>query len=112
MAKQLTYTYEDKEYILEFNRETVCEVANRGVTDAMITMENSVYDAMAAVPIIWECAFLMHHPSTSKELIQKMYEKMDKGEQGELMEALVELYYEPLNDTLNKKGNVKWSKSW
>lgn len=116
MAKQITFSYKDKDYILEFNRDTVKKSQDMGLSiEKLEECDKNPFLALEVVPLLWRCAFLMHHPSVDKNLVEEMYKELankegDKDEDG-LIFSLMELYSEPLN-TLLEQGNVKWSKSW
>ena len=53
MAKQLTFTFEDKEYTLEFTRKTVTEMEKRGFVAAEVE-----HKPMSTLPALFEGAFL------------------------------------------------------
>ena len=109
MAKQITFTYKDKEYILEYNRETV-QAAGVPVSE-INALEAEPLKALDIVPAIWEHAFDMHHPSCPKETRQEIYEAI-KGKDADLQEALFTIYLNPLETLFDKSGNVTWKKNW
>ena len=64
MAKQLKFTFKDKEYVLEFTRRTVTEMEKKGFVAAEV--ENK---PMSTLPALFEGAFLAHHGFEKKEVI-------------------------------------------
>lgn len=107
--KQITFTYEDKEYILEFNRDTAKEA---GVpTKELQDLENEPMKALDLIPQIWCAAFEMHNPSCPQETRMAIYEAME-GKDEELVTALIGIYMHPLETLFAKEGNVKWKKNW
>lgn len=56
MSKQLTFTFEDKEYTLEYTRRTVAEMEKKGFIASEITEK-----PMSTLPALFAGAFLAHH---------------------------------------------------
>lgn len=118
MAKQITFKVDDKEYILEFNRKTVKSASEKGLTiERLEKIDDNKADAVELVPLLWCCAFDMHHPSVSEnkrlELFEKMSNKKGKDENDlGLLGALFELFAEPITTLLEDEGNVEWTPSW
>ena len=118
MAKQITFKYKDKDYILEFNRATYKEAEISGITQTRVeNLENNPSDAIELIPELWFRAFKMHHPSVTRAEADEMYHSMEnKGGDEEtdfgLLGALVEIFTEPIAILFQEQGNTKWSKSW
>ena len=68
MAKQLVFTYKDKEYTLEFTRRTVTEMEKKGFVAAEVEAK-----PMSTLPALFEGAFLAHHRFEKKEVIDDIY---------------------------------------
>ena len=120
MAKQITFVVDDKEYILEFNRKTLKEAGEKGVTiDRLMAIETNPIDAVEIIPLLWSSAFDMHHPSVKEEKRQELFKLLnnkrgseeDENDSG-LFGALAELFAEPLNTLFEDEGNVEWKASW
>lgn len=117
MAKQITFKVDKKEYILEFNRKTVKLASEKGLTaERLENIDNNKLDAVEVIPLLWSCAFDMHHPSVSEEERQELYDMMS-NKQGKdddlgLLGALSELFLEPITTLLEIEGNVEWTTSW
>ncbi|SCJ99895.1 Uncharacterised protein [uncultured Eubacterium sp.] len=109
MAKQLKFTYEGKEYTLEFTRRTVTEMEKKGFIAAEV--ENK---PMTTLPALFEGAFLAHHRFEKKETINAIYNRLTNKE--ELIGKLAEMYNEPIlalvEEPEDAEGNVSWTASW
>ena len=109
MAKQLKFTYNDKEYTLEFTRRTVSEMEKKGFIAAEV--ENK---PMTTLPALFEGAFLAHHRFEKKEVIDGIFAKMTNKK--ELIGKLAEMYNEPImalvEEPEESEGNLNWTTSW
>lgn len=109
MAKQLKFTFEDKEYTLEFTRRTVTDMEKKGFVAAEV--ENK---PMSTLPALFEGAFLAHHKFEKKETIDKIFAKMTN--KGELIGKMAEMYNEPImalvEEPEESEGNVDWTASF
>lgn len=109
MGKQLTFTYGETEYTLEFTRRTVTEMEKKGFVASEV--ENK---PMSTLPALFEGAFLAHHRFEKKEVINEIFSKMTNKE--ELIGKLAEMYNEPImalvEEPKDAKGNVSWVASW
>ena len=109
MAKQLKFTYNDKEYTLEFTRRTVTQMEKQGFIAAEV--ENK---PMSTLPALFAGAFLAHHRFEKKETIDDIFEKLTNKE--ELIGKLAEMYNEPIialvEEPEENEGNVSWTASW
>lgn len=109
MAKQLKFTYNDKEYTLEFTRRTVSEMEKKGFIAAEVEDK-----PMTTLPALFEGAFLAHHRFEKKEVINAIFAKMTNKE--ELIGKLAEMYNEPImalvEEPEESEGNLSWTASW
>ena len=109
MAKQLIFTFEDKEYTLEFNRRTVAEMEKKGFIASDITDK-----PMSTLQALFAGAFLAHHRFVKPDVIEKIYSKLTKKE--DLIGKLAEMYNEPIMALVEEpeedKGNVNWTATW
>ena len=109
MAKQLIFTYEDKEYTLEYTRRTVAEMEKKGFIASDITDK-----PMTTLPALFAGAFLAHHRFVKEDVIDTIYNKLTKKE--ELIGALAEMYNEPIMALVEEpeedKGNLNWTATW
>lgn len=109
MAKQLKFTYEDKEYILEFTRRTVTEMEKKGFIASDVETK-----PMSTLPAMFEGAFLAHHRFVKKNVIDEIFAKLTNKE--ELIGKLAEMYNEPIMALIEEpeadEGNVGWTASF
>lgn len=109
MAKQLTFTYDDKEYTLEFTRRTVSEMEKKGFIASEITDK-----PMTTLPALFAGAFLAHHRFVKQETIDAIFSKMVNKE--DLVGKLAEMYNEPIMALVEEpeedEGNVNWTATW
>lgn len=103
MAKTMTFTYDGKDYTLEFTRQTVVQTENMGFNANDIDTK-----PVTSLSILFRGAFLAHHRDLPAKEVDKIFENFSK--EG-LLEALAELYYEPIRVLMedNSKNAVKWT---
>ena len=109
MAKQLRFTYENKEYVLEFTRRSVEIMEKKGFVASDIDTK-----PMTVLPALFAGAFLANHKFEKPEVIDKIYSKLT-NKQG-LIGKLAEMYNEPIMALVNEpdesEGNLDWTASW
>ena len=109
MAKQLTFTYEGKDYTLEFTRRTVAEMEKKGFIASDITDK-----PMTTLPALFAGAFLAHHRFVKEDIINDIYSKLIKKE--DLIGKLAEMYNEPIlalvEEPEKAEGNLDWTATW
>ena len=109
MAKQLIFTFEDKEYTLEYTRRTVAEMEKKGFIASDITDK-----PMTTLPALFAGAFLAHHRFVKEDIINNIYTKLTKKE--DLIGKPAEMYNEPIMALVEEpeedKGNVNWTATW
>lgn len=110
MAKQITFNFEDKEYVLEFTRRTVKQMEDEGFVARDIDVK-----PMTLLPALFAGAFKAHHRFIKQEVIDEIYAAMPNKE--ELIGKLAEMYNEPITSLVeepdeNAKKNVNWTASW
>lgn len=109
MAKQLTFTYEGKDYTLEFTRRTVAEMEKKGFIASDITDK-----PMTTLPALFAGAFLAHHRFVKEDIINDIYSKLTNKE--DLIGKLAEMYNEPIlalvEEPEKAEGNLDWTATW
>ena len=109
MAKQLTFTFDGKEYTLEYTRRTVSEMENKGFVASDIEAK-----PMTILPMLFEGAFLAHHRFIKKDVIDDIFNHITNKE--ELIGKLAEMYNEPImalvSEPEKSERNVVWTASW
>lgn len=109
MNKQLRFTYNGKEYCLEYTRKSVEQMEKSGFVVADIKDK-----PMTTLPTLFAGAFLANHRFVKQEVIDEIYSKMTN--KSELIGKLAEMYNEPImaliNDPEENEGNLNWTTSW
>jgi hypothetical protein len=109
MSKQLRFTYEDKEYVLEYTRRTVEMMEKKGFVASDIESK-----PVTVLPALFAGAFLANHRYEKQDVIDKIYSKMTNKQ--ELIGKLAEMYNEPImalvDEPEESEGNLDWTASW
>lgn len=109
MSKQLRFTYQDKEYVLEYTRKTVEMMEKRGFIADDVNIR-----PMTTLPALFAGAFLANHRYVKQEVIDAIYAKMPN--RGELIGKLADMYNEPIMALMEEpeesEGNLTWTTSW
>lgn len=105
MGKQLNFEYKNKEYTLEYTRETVKQMEREGfVANDIITKP------MNTLPKLFAGAFKSHHKYDVKQKqIDEMFDLFTNKEA--LIEKLAEMYHEPfeaLMDDVDEGNAITW----
>ena len=109
MAKQITFEFEGKEYVLEFTRKSIETMEKQGFIASEIAEK-----PVSTLPALFAGAFLAHHPYVKREVIDKIFDKLTNKQ--ELIGKLAEMYNEPIMALMDEpgedEGNVNWAASW
>lgn len=109
MAKQLRFTYQGKEYILEYTRASVAAMEKRGFVASDIETK-----PVTILPALFAGAFLANHRGVKPEVIDEIYSKLTNKQ--ELIGKLAEMYNEPImalvDEPEESEGNLDWTASW
>jgi hypothetical protein len=109
MSKQLRFTYQDKEYTLEFTRRSIETMEKKGFVVSEIETK-----PMTVLPALFAGAFLANHRYEKQDVIDKIYAKMTNKQ--ELIGKLAEMYNEPImalvDEPEESEGNLDWTASW
>ena len=109
MNKQLRFTYQDKEYVLEYTRKSVEIMEKKGFVASDIESK-----PVTVLPALFAGAFLANHRFVKQEVIDEIYSKMTN--KSELISKLAEMYNEPImalvDEPEESAGNVDWTASW
>ena len=105
----MTFTFEGKEYTLEFTRRTVAEMERKGFIASEFEDK-----PMTCLPALFSGAFLAHHRFVKQETIDEIYAKLTN--KAELIGKLAEMYNEPIatltQEPDESEGNVTWTATW
>ncbi len=109
MAKRINFEYKGKEYTLEFNRKAVETLERQGFVAGDFTEK-----PMTVLPTLFRGAFLMHHPTIKREIVDEIFAIMTNKQ--ELIGKLAEMYNEPIlaliEEPEENTGNIQWGASW
>ena len=109
MAKQITFTYNGNDYILEYTRRSIKQMEDEGFIAKEIEDK-----PMTMLPTLFAGAFKAHHRFVKKDIIDQIYENMPNKEK--LIERLAEMFNEPImslmEDPKDSSKNVEWTASW
>ena len=109
MSKQLKFTYQDKDYCLEYTRKSVEIMEKNGFRASDIDDK-----PMTTLPALFAGAFLAHHRYIKKEIVDEIFSKMTN--KGDLIGKLAEMYNEPISSLIDEpdenEGNLDWTASW
>ena len=109
MSKQLKFTYQDKEYCLEYTRKSVATMEKNGFVASDIQDK-----PMTTLPALFAGAFLANHRYVKQDVIDAIFAKMTN--KSELIGKLAEMYNEPIITLIDEpnedEGNVDWTASW
>lgn len=110
MAKQLTFTYKDKEYVLEYNRKIVQTMESNGFSIQDIDRKPTI-----VLPTLFAGAFRMHCQGTKQSTIDEILSHITDKEG--LFVRLAEMYNDPAAEVMAEpeegaEGNVSWTANW
>ncbi len=108
MAKQIIFTYEDKDYTLEFTRRTVKQMEDEGFVAQDIDSK-----PMTLLPALFAGAFKAHHKFVKRETIDRIFDAMPDKEG--LVNKLAEMYSDPIRSLLEEPDEgkkVEWAANW
>lgn len=101
---KIILNHENKEYVLEYNRQSVKQMEAQGFVLDEITSK-----PMTMIPLLFEGAFIKNCKGTKRKLIDEIYDGI--GDKTGLMGALMEMYAETLSTLTDDsgEGNVTWA---
>jgi len=109
MAKTINFTYEGKDYTLEFTRRTIRQMEDEG-----FVARNIDDRPMTLLPALFAGAFKAHHRFVKQDTIDAIYANMPNKDK--LIEKLAEMYNEPILSLMEEPEdtakNVDWMTSW
>ena len=101
---KIVLTHENKEYELEYNRQSVKLMESQGFVLDEITSK-----PVTMIPLLFSGAFLKNCKGTKRSVIDEIYNGI--GDKSNLLEALMEMYAETLSTLTDdgNEGNVSWT---
>lgn len=88
MAKQITFSYGDRDYTLEFTRKSVKTMERQGFNIQDVNVK-----PLLTTEALFRGAFLAHHNGIRPDVVEDIFMALDKKG---LLEMLVDMYNEPL----------------
>ena len=103
-ASAYTIDFENKEYVLEYNRQSVKQMEGQG-----FVLDELASKPMTMIPMLFSGAFIKNCKGTKRAVIDEIYENL--ADKTGLMEALIEMYAETLTSLTDDtaEGNVTWT---
>ena len=109
MAKQIKFSFEGRDYTLEFTRKAIDLMERQGFVASNISEK-----PISTLPAMFAGAFIAHHKFMKREEIDAIFAKMTNKE--DLISKLADMYNEPilamLEEPEESEGNVEWGASW
>ena len=101
---KIVLNHEKKEYVLEFNRQSVKTMEGQG-----FVLDELASKPMTMIPLLFSGAFIKNCRGTKRAVIDEIYEGV--GDKTALMEALMEMYADTLSTLTDNtgEGNVTWT---
>ena len=101
---KINLTYDKKEYVLEYSRQSVKTMESQG-----FVLEELTAKPMTMIPLLFNGAFIKNHRGIKRNLMDEIFEEI--GDKTALMEALMEMYAETLGTLTegNSEGNATWA---
>ena len=106
MATTINFSFDGKDYCLEYTKQTVKQMEARG-----FSLSHFVEAPMTTLPDLFAGACLANHKFTKREVIDAIYEKMT--DKKALVETLTHMYNEPIEALMEdgEEGNgIAWTK--
>ncbi len=102
---KIAVTYDNKEYLLEYNRQSVKTLEAQG-----FVLSELAEKPATMIPMLFQGAFFKHHKGIKRGLVEDIFEELQ--DKTGLLEALVSLYSETLSTLTEDKGdqgNASWA---
>ena len=102
---KITLNYNDKDYELEYTRQSVRMMESQG-----FVLEQISSKPMTMIPMLFSGAFAKNHRGIKRALIDEILENV--SDKTGLLNALIEMYAETLSsltDETENEGNAIWA---
>lgn len=102
---KIDLSYNDKEYTLEYNRQSVRMMESQGFVLDQISSK-----PVTMIPMLFSGAFAKNHRGIKRALIDEIYDECP--DKTGLLNALMEMYAETLSSLTDEKeveGNAVWA---
>lgn len=106
MATKISFSFDGKDYCLEYTKRTVKQMEDRGFSASRM-----IEAPMSTLPELFAGAFLAHHKFINREVIDAIYDKME--DKKALIGTLTTMYNEPIEALMtdgDSEGNgIAWT---
>lgn len=106
MATKINFTYDGKDYCLEYTKRTVKIMEDRGFAASRF-----LEAPMSTLPELFAGAFLANHKFADRKVIDEIYDKME--DKKALIGTLTTMYNEPIEALMtdgDSEGNgIAWT---
>ena len=102
---KITLNYNDKDYTLDYNRQSVRIMESQG-----FVLEQISEKPVTMIPLMFSGAFIKNHKGIKRALIDEIYDEI--SDKSGLLNALMEMYAETLSaltDEREVEGNAIWA---
>lgn len=102
---KITVSYEKKDYVLEYSRQSVRTMEAQG-----FAIDDISTKPVTMIPMLFQGAFIKNHRGIKRNLMDEIYDEI--SDKTGLISALMELYAETLNTLMDDKedaGNATWA---
>ena len=101
---KINLTYNKKDYILEYNRQSVKTMESQG-----FILEELTAKPVTMIPLLFQGAFIKNHRGIKRNLMDEIFDEI--GDKTALMESLMEMYAETLSSLTENTGagNATWA---
>lgn len=105
MATKINFSFDGKDYCLEYTKQSVKTMESRGFVASRI-----IEAPMTVLPDLFAGAFLANHKFTDRKVIDAIFDNMTNKRQ--LVETLSKMYSEPIEALMEdgEEGNgIEWA---
>ena len=102
---KITLNYNEKDYTLEYNRQSVRMMESQG-----FVLEQISTKPVTMIPMMSQGAFIKNHRGMKRALIDEIYDEV--ADKSGLLNALMEMYAETLSSLTDEnevEGNAIWA---
>ena len=101
---KINLTYNNQEYTLEYNRQSVKTMEGQG-----FVLDELTAKPMTMIPLLFQGAFVKNHRGIKRSLMDEIFDEIT--DKTALMEALMEMYADTLSTLTesSNEGNATWA---
>ena len=104
MSSRITVSYQNKDYVLEYSRQSVRQMEQTG-----FVLEQVSEKPMTMIPLLVYGAFLKNNKGIKRALVDEIYDnicdKVGDDEKEGFVQVLLEMYAETLNTLTDNKAD-------